>query len=254
MIEMIFNYEKTRIKKKLEHGHSPKEIQQRLNKEQSKSFLKDFVYGAMDGIVTTFAVVAGVIGASLETRTILILGFSNIVADGFSMAASNYMGTKSEVEESKMISQYEEHQIETNPKGETEEIRQIFINKGFTGEMLEKAVTLVTENKKEWLKTMMLEEYGLANAKSSPFYAGIATFSAFIFFGSIPLLPFAFDLQNSFQFSIVFTGLAFFSVGAVKSSWTKNTMSLSGLETLTIGMLTAALAYIVGMFLSELKL
>lgn len=64
-------------------------------------YLKDFVYGAIDGTVTTFAVVAGVAGASLSTRIVMILGLANLLADGFSMAVSNYLGTKAEEDLSK---------------------------------------------------------------------------------------------------------------------------------------------------------
>lgn len=238
---------------KLQHGHTPEEIQKRL-RNQPRSYLKDFVYGAMDGIVTTFAVVAGVMGASLETRTILILGFSNIIADGFSMAASNYMGTKSELDEMKMIYHFEKNQINVNPDGETEEIRQIFINKGIRGKTLEEVVRQVTENKNEWLKTMMQEEYGLASSKTSPFKAAITTFSAFIVFGLIPLLPFALDLNYSFELAIGFSGLAFFLVGTAKSKWTNNVTWISGFETFMLGMITASLAYIAGKLLGELKL
>jgi len=67
-------------------------------KMQLKKYIKDIVYGANDGMVTTFAVVAGVVGAHLSTTVILIVGFANLLADGFSMAASDYLGTKSECE------------------------------------------------------------------------------------------------------------------------------------------------------------
>ena len=63
-----------------------------------KKYIKDIVYGANDGLVTTFAVVAGVVGANLPTTIILIVGFANLLADGFSMAVSDYLGTKSECE------------------------------------------------------------------------------------------------------------------------------------------------------------
>lgn len=60
-----------------------------------KTYLPEFVYGGMDGAVTTFAVVAGTVGAALSPTIVIILGFANLFADGFSMAASNYLSTKS---------------------------------------------------------------------------------------------------------------------------------------------------------------
>jgi len=65
---------------------------------RAKNYIKDLVYGANDGIITTFAVVAGVVGAGLSSVTILAVGLASLFADGFSMAVSNYLGTKSEHE------------------------------------------------------------------------------------------------------------------------------------------------------------
>jgi VIT1/CCC1 family predicted Fe2+/Mn2+ transporter len=86
--------------------------------------------------VTTFAVVAGVVGADLSTKALLILGAANFFADGFSMAAANFTGTKAEMEEYEKVRRVEERHVELAPEGEREEIRQIFEAKGFTGEAL----------------------------------------------------------------------------------------------------------------------
>lgn len=231
--------------KKLQHGHAPEEIQARL-KASSRSLLRDFIYGGIDGAVTTFAVVAGVAGAKLETQTIIILGFANILADGFSMAASNYLGTKSELEEKKLITRYEEKQIEENPRGEAEEIRQIFINKGIEGEALEEVVKQVTSNREEWLKLMLAEEYGLGNAEVVPWKSGAMTFLSFMIFGLIPLVPYLLGMSSSFLASSVATGLAFFLIGLVKSNWSGASPLRSAIETLLIGSCAAALAYVAG--------
>ena len=68
-------------------------------KNNKQKYLPEFVYGGIDGVVTTFAIIAGAIGASLSPSVILILGFANLFADGFSMASSNYLSRKSETEE-----------------------------------------------------------------------------------------------------------------------------------------------------------
>jgi vacuolar iron transporter family protein len=236
--------------KSLHHKHDPRSIQKRLQ-QHSKSLLKDFVYGAIDGIVTTFAIVAGVVGAGLETRTILVLGFANILADGFSMAASNYLGTKAELEEKNLVIDFEQEEIERHPKGEIEELRQIFINKGIEGEALELIVQKIASNKQEWIKLMLAEEYGLGENQQVPWKAGLMTFTAFTIFGLIPLLPYLLDLKEDFSIAVGFTGVAFFAVGAVKSKWTKKSPWLSGLETLAIGAIAAVIAYAVGIYLGS---
>ena len=83
---------------KLEHSHDAEEIKKRLAEENKPNYVRDWVYGGIDGAVTTFAIVAGVVGAQLSSGIILILGLANLLADGFSMAASNYSGTKTENE------------------------------------------------------------------------------------------------------------------------------------------------------------
>ena len=83
----------------LEHGHRPDEISKRLEAGPKASYLRDWVYGGIDGAVTTFAIVAGVVGADLSSRVVLILGAANLLADGFSMAAANFSSTRTEIEE-----------------------------------------------------------------------------------------------------------------------------------------------------------
>ena len=80
----------------LEAEHTPAAVAARIAADAKHWYLRDFVYGAIDGSVTTFAIVSGVVGAELSVRVILILGFVNLLADGFSMAVSNYLGTKAD--------------------------------------------------------------------------------------------------------------------------------------------------------------
>ena len=108
----------------LEHEHTREAIRARLNAENHPNYLRDWVYGGIDGAITTFAVVAGVVGAGLSSKVILILGVANLLADGLSMAASNYSGTKTEVDELARYREIEERHIDQEPDGEREEVRQ----------------------------------------------------------------------------------------------------------------------------------
>lgn len=240
--------------KYLLHDHSQEAIKLRMNRLPKKLFVRDFIYGAIDGTVTTFAIVAGVKGADLSIKTIIILGISNIIADGFSMAASNYLGTKSEIDEQNLIHDFEHQEIATNPQGEAEEIRHLFKAKGFTGAALENAVETITKDKEQWVKMMMIEEYGFSLGSKSPLMSALMTFVAFIFFGLIPLSPYFFNLENAFTVTTIFTGLAFFFLGALKSFWSLESPWASGFKTFLLGSTAAGLAYLVGNLLKDYHL
>ena len=230
----------------MEHGHSVKEIRERLVEKNTPSDLRDFVYGSIDGTITTFAIVAGVEGANLAPSIIIALGFANVLADGFSMAASNYSGTKAELDDIKRLRQIEVQHLKTNPEGEREEIRQILIMKGLEGEVLEGAVRAITSHKERWIDMMMVEEYGVLPQNPQPFRAAIITFFAFVICGMIPLISYLLGLGNAFIAATVATGATFFLIGALKSRWSLQNWVWSGLETLGIGGIAAALAYFVG--------
>jgi VIT1/CCC1 family predicted Fe2+/Mn2+ transporter len=233
----------------LEHGHHPREIAERLAEGPKASYLRDWVYGGIDGTVTTFAVVAGVVGADLSTKALLILGAANLLADGFSMAAANFSGSKAEMEEYEHVRNMEERHVEFAPEGEREEIRQIFQAKGFAGEALDSAVKVITAKRERWIETMMTEEHGLPPINRSLVRAACTTFLAFIVCGSVPLLPFVFGFPAAIEVSTVMTGLTFFSIGSLRSRWSPVPWWRAGLETFAIGITAAVMAYLVGAIL-----
>jgi VIT1/CCC1 family predicted Fe2+/Mn2+ transporter len=232
----------------LEHEHSIEAIQSRISSVKH-NYIRDWIYGGIDGAVTTFAVVSSVAGAELSPLIVLILGFANLVADGFSMAASNFLGTRAELEDYRRIREIEYRHIRVNPEGEREEIRQIYRDKGFEGEELEKAVELITADKERWVQTMLTEEYGLPTEIRSAWKAALSTFAAFVICGLIPLVPYLFGVRNSFYVSSALTGATFFIIGSVKSRWSTASWLRSGLETFFVGALAAVLAYAIGVLL-----
>lgn len=235
----------------LEHDHSIEAIQTRLSSVRH-NYIRDWIYGGIDGAVTTFAVVSGVAGAELSPLIVLILGFANLVADGFSMAASNFLGTRAEIDDYRRLEAIEYRHIKLHPEGEREEIRQIYSEKGFEGEELEKAVELITADKDRWVRTMLTEEYGLPAEIRSPWKAAFSTFTAFCICGLVPLLPYLLSIRNPFAVSSVLTGATFFLIGSVKSRWSTASWLRSGAETFAVGALAAALAYAAGVLLKDL--
>jgi VIT1/CCC1 family predicted Fe2+/Mn2+ transporter len=219
----------------------------------------DFIYGSIDGAVTTFAIVAGVVGASLSPSIILILGFANLFADGFSMAAANYQASKARNEYIEMKRKQEEWEIENLEDQEKEEIREIYSKKGFKEELLEEVVRIITSRRKVWVDTMMKEELGLIEDGKRPIDSSISTFVGFNLIGLIPLIPFMIFItmgidpnSDAFTYSIIFVVSAFFLVGIIKGKIVKKSKMKSGIYTLIIGGIAAMVAYLVGYGLSFL--
>jgi vacuolar iron transporter family protein len=240
------------IDKDLHADHTPAAIRERLSSKPSASYLRDWVYGGIDGAVTTFAIVAGVVGANLEARIILILGLANLLADGFSMAAANYSATKTEIDDYSRLKEIEHDHIIRVPDGEREEVRQLLEQKGLSGNALQSATDAITSDRERWVEMMLKEEYGLSSIPRSPVSAASSTFAAFVLCGAVPLLPFALGLPGAFTVSIVATGLVFAFIGASKSQWSLAPAWWSALETVLIGAAAAAVAYFVGDLLKSI--
>lgn len=216
-----------------------------------QDYLGEFVYGGIDGSVTTFAVVAGAAGAQLDSKVVIILGFANLIADGFAMSVGSYLSTKSEKENYEKHKAVEYWEVDHLPEKERQEIREIYEAKGFKGELLDKAVAVITEDRDRWVDVMMKEELEMSEQTKSPLAMGGMTFFSFLFFGFIPLLIYVIDYfspqdVNLFLISSVLTGIAFFAIGYLKSVINQTHKIRSVAETLFLGGAAAALAYFVG--------
>ena len=163
-----------------------------------------------------------------------------------------FLGTRAEIDDQKRLAAIEYKHIEEAPEGEREEIRQIYREKGFEGEELEKAVELITSDKDRWVQTMLVEEYGLPAEVRSPWLAAGSTFSAFIICGLVPLVPYLIGWDSSFLVACIMTGVTFFLIGSFKSVWSTHSWLRSGAETLFIGALAAGLAYGIGVLLKDI--
>ena len=227
------------------------------NFRQFEKYLGEFVYGGIDGCVTTFAVVAGSVGAGLESAVIIILGFANLLADGFAMSVGAYLSSKSNKDNYEKYKQNEYWEIENIPDSEREEIRDIYRAKGFTGDLLEKVVQVITSDKDRWVNDMMKDELGMIDEDKSPVYIGMVTYISFILIGIIPLVIYVIDFlkpmeQNLFITSSILTGIGFLIIGLLKAYVNQTRFWKGMLETLLLGGIAAVVAYFVGDLLENL--
>lgn len=241
-------------KEALIREHQPEMIRQRLSQGPKRQNISDAVLGGIDGCITTFSVVSGSVGAGFPSSVAVTLGFANLLADGFSMAISNYESSKAALEHIDSIRKTEERHIDEIPEGEREEVRQIYEAKGFSGELLEKIVNVITANKSIWLEVMLAEEHGISKIIPRPSISAAVTFLAFISVGAIPLLPYvssSLETDQQFLMSAFLAGIMFFLIGMLKSLVLAKPVFLSGARTLLTGGTAAALAYFTAYFLRE---
>jgi VIT1/CCC1 family predicted Fe2+/Mn2+ transporter len=224
-----------------------------------QQYLGEFVYGGVDGSVTTFAVVAGAAGAGLESKVVIILGFANLIADGFAMSVGSYLSTKSEKENYRKHQKIEYWEVDHLPDKEREEVREIYAAKGFEGKLLEQVVDKITEDKDRWVDVMMKEELEMSEETKSPLAMGSVTFLSFLLFGFIPLLVYVLDFSslmasdsNLFIWSSALTALVFALIGYLKAIVNQTLIIRSVLETLFLGGAAATLAYVVGDILENM--
>lgn len=226
----------------------------------ASQYIGDFVYGGLDGIITTFAVVSGVAGADLGTSVILILGLANLFADGFSMATGAYLSAKSEQEYYEKERQREHWEVQNFPEAERKELFEIYRRRGFTEEEADQLVDIISRDDEHFVNAMMIDELGLMEDERNPFLSGLATLAAFIAAGAVPLLIYLLGLVVSvppsleFPTSLLLSGLALFGLGAIKVVVTHQSPIKSGLEMLLVGGLAAGVAYGVGALLKGLGL
>lgn len=220
-------------------------------------YIKSFVYGGLDGTITTFAVVAGVAGASLSSSVILILGFANLIADGIAMAFGDFLSTRAEQQYHSSERRREEWELENYPEGEERELREVYEAKGLSPEDAETLVKILAKHPEIMIDTMMVEELGILEEDGSPFVNGLVTFLSFVLFGFIPLLIFvvlhftAWELDGMF-WACVLTAATLFCLGVAKSRFSMVRWWTAGLEMLLLGGLAASAAFFIGKALESL--
>lgn len=255
MPKITINIEKARL---LHHQGKA----QQLHGAVDSKLVKAAVYGANDGIVTTFAVVAGVAGAGLSPAIVLILGFANLIADGLSMGIGDYLGERSEQKFKRYQLAIEKWEIDNIPEEEAEELREFFARKGVNTKDTKQLVDTITKYPNLWLELGFLDEMGSTFEEDPNLWmTGVVTFLAFQVAGGLPLVPYilqalhvSLPIHNQFIFSAVATAVTMFFIGSLRTFVTKGRWWVNGLEMLGIGAIAAIGAYATGAIIQSITL
>ena len=218
--------------------------------------IRNVIYGVNDGLTATLGVLAGVGGASIDPRVVLIGGLSAMVASGVSMAGGAYLATKSQREVFEGQLAREAAEIEAMPELEKAELVDIYRSKGLTTAEAKTIVDRITQDKKVWLETQAREELGLDAAQfENPAREGLVAGISTLVGGAIPVLGYllgrlltgsAFSGRASLGVAFVICALFLFMIGSARSFFTGKGGVRSGLEMLAVGTVVAAITYGVG--------
>ncbi len=252
MPKIMLNVEKARQLHQEGRAHQ-------LHGSFDSKFLKAAVFGANDGIITTFAVVAGVAGAGLSPAIVLILGFANLIADGISMGIGDYLGERSENRFKQYQYAVEQWEIKNIPDEETKELQAFFLKRKVDGVDAEQLTKIVCKYPALWSEIGFFDEMGSSPVvEASMWKTGVVTFLSFAIAGGLPLLPYVLEslgiviFADRFFASIVATATTLFVVGSARTLVTKGRWWVNGLEMLGIGTIAAVAAFVTGAFINQL--
>lgn len=240
-----------------------KDFRQHLKTEhnlgQFSEFLREIVYGGNDGIVTTFAVVAGFAGAGATGAAlvggiaVLLFGLANLFADATSMALGAFLSARSQADIYRSARARELDEIRQNPDLERAELFDILRAKGVPEPDIHGFAELYLRNPEFLADFMMQNEIGMADpSDGSAVRDALATFLSFLVFGAIPLLPYFLRAPDAmtFRWSVFATFAALVMLGLLRWRVTNETVARCVAETVAVGGLCAVIAYLVGMAVS----
>ena len=228
----------------------PKETKNNNHTKISPINMRELVFGFNDGLVSTFAFVAGLFGAGLSNTLILLVGIISAFSSALSMGFGAWLSTKSENEMHKAM--LKERREELGKETETE-LEDYLRSIGLEGQTLKDAKKSIKKDKDNWAKLMVRDVDGLENSKThSPLRDSIFMFLAFVFGAIFPLLSYAIGIANPFVYSILFSFTAAFLIGAIKTRFTGINWIRSGMETLLICLVLVAVAYMSGMLIETI--
>jgi len=215
--------------------------------------VRDMIFGANDGLVSTLAFVVGAFGAFTDPHIVLITGIAELFAGTISMAVGSYQSSKSELEVLERESQRKKVKKGRTPEEEREELIEFYQAEGFRRGEAEAIVDRIAEEKELPTQVGTLKELGLAPEElGNPVKAGVLCGVSFGLAALVPILPFVFPISGweALIASVIGTVATLFGVGAMKTIFSRKSWVRSGLEMMVIGASAAAITYMIGTLFS----
>jgi len=223
----------------------------------ASDYIKAIVFGGLDGITTTFAIVTAAAGANESWKVVLIFGFANVLADAWSMGFGEFIGGNAERDHYITEREREEWEVDNNIEGEKQEMLEIYQERGFTEEEATTMVDIISRDKKRFVDIMMVEELGLLvdiDDKWEPLKQGVVMFLSFILFGIFPLLAYFGGKGQGpdyvFGISCALTGVGLMLLGAAKGYLTGLNIPITALIMLFQGVISGGLSFAVGILVT----
>ena len=218
---------------------------------KSGSNIRAAVFGINDGLVSNACLILGVAGAHAGQHFIVLSGIAGLLAGACSMGSGEYVSVRSQREMLEYQLALEKHELDTYPEEEAAELAYIYEARGLPREEAEKVANILIQNPEKALDTLAREELGInPDDLVSEWGAAISSFFSFVAGAAIPLLPFLVSQsENNLFFTIAFSLISLFMIGASISFFTQRNLWWSGIRTLLIGVAAGAITYFVGMLL-----
>jgi VIT1/CCC1 family predicted Fe2+/Mn2+ transporter len=215
----------------------------------SRQYMRDIILGVNDGLVSVFLLVAGVVGGGLGSRDVLLAGLAAAAAGAISMAAGEYIATKSQEEVFDSERELEIEHLQYHREHEKQEIRDMFGDMGLPGDDVEHIVEALDRDDDAFLKTMMALEFGVVDEERRSPYTAAALSGMLFLLGSLPsVIPFFFVESTGLGLFIaaIGSGIALFIVGVLKTFVTRKSWLWAGTENVLIATAGAIVSYGVG--------
>ncbi|MEV4757514.1 VIT1/CCC1 transporter family protein [Micromonospora sp. NPDC049559] len=225
---------------------APGAVREPHHADVSGGWLRPAVFGAMDGLVTNIALIAGVGGGGVSSHSIVLTGFAGLVAGAISMGLGEYTSVRSSNEQVAAEVAKERRELERHPEAEARELAETWVSRGVPRDVALQVAEALGRNPEEALRQHVREELGVdPDEQPSPWTAAISSFVCFSIGALVPLLTYLVGF-TSLWLALGVGGVGLFVAGALVARYTNRSWWISGGRQLLLGALATAVTYLVG--------